>query len=56
MFGDMIEVSKAGAGLSGREEMQQKHIHNNDEATQNLRAVDEKEPALYLQIETYILI
>ena len=29
MFGDMIEVSKAGAGLSRREEMQ--HNQNNDE-------------------------
>ena len=54
MFGDMIEVSKAGAGLSRREEGNT--TNNNDEATQNLRAVDEKEPALYLQIETYILI
>lgn len=55
MFGDMIEVSKAGAGLSRRDEMYATKTHNNDDNT-NLRAVDEKEPALYLQIETYILI
>ena len=53
MFGDMIEVSKAGAGLSGREEVQHNHTTM---TTTHLRAVDEKEPALYLQIETYILI
>ena len=49
----MFGVSKAGAGLSRREEVQHNHTTM---TTTHLRAVDEKEPALYLQIETYILI